>query len=148
MEQHKHIRNAELNRFRAALQWRDLLLPNELSEDAEQIDKELLAVLDNYADELAFRLGKVQPYFSDLHRLGMLKDQVSRRIDPIMNAMAEFADGKMLAPEPKALCQFLWDIALDVSWVIRAIEAQHPELTEFFEHDRQSYARLVAAENG
>ena len=143
MEQHKHIQNAELNRFRAALQWRDLILTDPMPDDAEQVDKDLLAVLDNYSDELGFRLGKTQPYFSDLHRLGMLKDQVSRKIDPIMNEMAERADGKPLPPFAKRFCMFLGEIVLDCAWVIRAIEAQHPELTEFFKRDRESYARLI-----
>jgi hypothetical protein len=112
----------------------------EQEQDHDEFDRMLFSALHGYIQELRYRLGLVKPYSDDLNRLAIVKD-VMRGMDPIFDRMTELADGESLPPAAFGLWTFLWQIALDLASVIRAIEAEHPELESLFQTDREYYAK-------
>jgi hypothetical protein len=127
--------------FQDASKLRELLV-QEQDEPADENDTRLLAILAGYIQELRYRIGLVGPYLDDLDRLATLKE-VLRQMNPIFDRMAELADGAPLQGAAFGLHKFLWQIAMDFSMVIRAIEEQHPDLKWFFEADREYYAKSL-----
>jgi hypothetical protein len=129
-----------------ATKLRELMVQDmEQHGTAEDEDTRLLSILRGYIQELRFRAGLVEPYLDDLDRLATLKD-ILRQMNPIFDRMAELADGEPLQGAAFGLHKFLWQISIDFSWVIRAIESQHQEMKWFFDADRAYYAKSLEGE--
>jgi hypothetical protein len=138
MENPTYVHN--LKSMRDAVTLRNLIEQEQDANESDGTDQDVIAILDGYIKDLRYRLGLIElPYLDDLHRLSGLKDTV-RAMDPILDKMAEIADGKPLPPAAVGLCKFFGEISLNLAWVIRAIETNHPELTEWFANERAAYA--------
>jgi hypothetical protein len=134
MENPTYLHN--LKSMRDALTLRKFI---EQEQDEDEFDRRLIAILDGYIQDLRYRLGLVDCYLDDLHRLSLVKETV-RAMDPVFDRMTEMAGDDLLLPAPLGLWKFLWNIALDLAWVIRYVEGQHEEFREFFALDREWYA--------
>jgi hypothetical protein len=136
MENPTYIHN--MKSMRDALTLRKFI---EQEQDEDECDRRLSAILDGYVQDLRYRLGLVDPYLDDLHRLSLVKETV-RAMDPIFDRMTEMAGDDPLPPAALGLWKFLWNIALDLAWVIRYIEEQHEDLKEFFKPEREMYTEI------
>jgi hypothetical protein len=134
----------QLELYQSARSWQALVLQET---EIDSWDELLIRVFGEFIMDLRYRFGFADPYIDDIHRVAWLKE-ISHQIDPVLDRMAELADGKPLEGVPKKLCMFLAEITVDLGWVIRSIEDKHPELAEFFATDRRLYAasRAVASE--
>jgi hypothetical protein len=113
----------------------------EQEQDEDEFDRRLIAILDGYIQDLRYRLGLVDPYLNDLHRLSLVKETV-RTMDPVFDRMTEMAGDDPLPPLALGLWKYLWNIALDLARVIRYVEGQHEHLKEFFRAEREMYTEI------
>lgn len=121
------------------------LIKQEQDDSPDEYELGLMDILAGYIQDLRYRLGFAEPYRDSIHRLSTLKD-ILRQMNPIFDKMTELANGQPLQGEAFGLNKFLWQIALDFSRVIRAIEEQHPEMKWFFDADRAYYAKSLEGE--
>jgi hypothetical protein len=115
------------------------LIEQEQCED--EFDRRLIAILDGYLQDLRYRLGLVDPYLNDLHRLSLVKETV-RQIDPVFDRMTEVTGDSPLPPAALGLWKYLWSVALDLAKVIRYVEEQHEDLKGFFKEEREMYTEI------
>jgi hypothetical protein len=110
-----------LQRLDNTVDWRERLIEHG---DASATDLAILSVLDWYACDLRYRLGLHQPYSGtrQLHRLATVKTLL-REVNRIVNIMTEKANGHPLPETARQFCAYLFQIGLDLSHVVRSIEA-------------------------
>ncbi len=126
---------SEIVRFRNARMWQ-----RELKAEADPKDDDFREVLARYVLELRYRLGVVEPYADELHRLSELK-RISRGLGPIYDGLAQYADEfPILPPAAQQLLDFLNCTAMDLAYKIHAIEELHSDRAEEFRIGRERFA--------
>ena len=127
----------ELVRFRTARMWQHSI---EQTPDLETIEVEFLALLQRYILDLRYRLGFVEPYSDDLHRLAELKT-IARGLGPLYQSFAEYAEAAGCIPSAaQSLLDWLNSVSLDLAYRITHIEEAHPEMQRKFRVERAQYA--------